>query len=65
MYDMWELKAPEVIQEEMVDGDTTYEVVSLEALPDYAGDFILYGVLADTGQRFCGGFSAVGTVWTR
>lgn len=31
-----------------LDGDTTYEVVSLEALPDYTGDFILYGVLADT-----------------
>lgn len=52
LYDMWELKAPEVIQEEMVDGDTTYEVVSLEALPDYAGDFILYGVLADTDSAF-------------
>ena len=52
LYDMWELKAPEVIQEEMVDGDITYEVVSLEALPDYAGDFILYGVLADTDSAF-------------
>ncbi len=52
LYDMWELKAPEIIQEEMVDGDTTYEVISLEALPDYAGDFILYGVLADTDSAF-------------
>ena len=45
LYDMWELKAPAKVQEEMVDGDTAYETVSLEALPDYTGDFILYGVL--------------------
>ena len=36
----------------MVDGDTAYEVVSLEALPEYTGDFILYGVLADTDSAF-------------
>lgn len=36
----------------MVDGDTAYEVVSLEALPEYAGDFILYGILADTDSAF-------------
>lgn len=48
LYDMWELKAPDKVQKKMVDGDTTYEVVSLEALPDYTGDFILYGVLEDT-----------------
>lgn len=52
LYDMWELKAPAKVQEEMVDGDTAYETVSLEALPDYAGDFILYGVLADTNSSF-------------
>ncbi len=45
LYDMWGLKAPAPIQTEMVDGDVTYEVISLEALPEYAGDFILYGVL--------------------
>ena len=28
------------------------ETVSLEALPDYTGDFILYGVLADTDSSF-------------
>lgn len=42
---MWDLKAPEKVQEEMVDGVPAYEVVSLEALPEYTGDFILYGVL--------------------
>lgn len=45
LYDMWGLKAPAPIQTEMVDGDVTYEVISIEALPEYAGDFILYGVL--------------------
>ena len=29
-----------------------YKVVSLEALPEYTGDFILYGVLADTDSSF-------------
>lgn len=45
LYDMWGLKAPEPIQSTMVEGDETYKVISVEALPDYAGDFILYGVL--------------------
>ena len=52
LYDMWNLKAPEKVQEEMVDGDTAYETISVEALPDYTGDFILYGVLADTDSSF-------------
>lgn len=52
LYDLWGLKAPQKVQEEMVDGDTAYEVVSLEALPEYTGDFILYGVLADTDSAF-------------
>ena len=52
LYDMWELKAPEAVQADMVDGDTQYQVVSLEALPEYTGDFILYGVLADTDSAF-------------
>ena len=39
----------------MVDADTSYEVVSLEALPEYTGDFILYGVLADTDSAFVEG----------
>lgn len=52
LYDMWDLKAPEKVQEEMVDGDTAYETISVEALPDYTGDFILYGVLADTDSSF-------------
>ena len=55
LYDMWELKAPEKVQTEMVDADTSYEVVSLEALPEYTGDFILYGVLADTDSAFVEG----------
>ena len=29
----------------MVEGDEAYKVISVEALPDYAGDFICYGVL--------------------
>lgn len=52
LYDMWDLKAPDVIQTEMVDGDETYKVISLEALPEYAGDFILYGVLDGTDPAF-------------
>lgn len=52
LYDMWGLKAPEKVQTEMVDGDAQYEVISVEALPDYVGDFILYGVLADTDSSF-------------
>lgn len=52
LYDLWGLKAPQKVQEEMVDGDTAYEVVSLEALPEYTGDFIMYGVLADTDSAF-------------
>ena len=52
LYDMWELKAPEAVQTHMVDGDTQYQVVSLEALPEYTGDFIFYGVLADTDSSF-------------
>ena len=45
LYDMWGLKAPEAIQGPMVDGDEAYKVIAVEALPDYAGDFICYGVL--------------------
>lgn len=52
LYDMWGLKAPEAIQSTMVDGDETYKVISLEALPEYAGDFILYGVLDGTDPAF-------------
>lgn len=52
LYDMWGLKAPEPIQTAMVDGDETYEVISLEALPQYAGDFILHGVLEGTDAAF-------------
>lgn len=52
LYDMWGLKAPEPIQSNMVDGDETYKVISLEALPEYAGDFVLYGVLDGTDPAF-------------
>ena len=52
LFDMWGLKAPEKVQEELIDGDKQYDVVSLEALPDYAGDFILYGVLDGTDDAF-------------
>ncbi|EOS59955.1 hypothetical protein C815_01808 [Firmicutes bacterium M10-2] len=52
LYDLWDLKAPEVVQKEMVDGDEAYKVISLEALPEYTGDYILYGVLSDTEPDF-------------
>lgn len=52
LYDIWKLKAPSAVQAEIVDADTPYKVVSLEALPEYTGDFILYGVLADTDSSF-------------
>lgn len=52
LYDMWGLKAPEPIQSTMIDGDETYKVISLEALPEYAGDFVLYGVLDGTDPAF-------------
>lgn len=52
LYDMWGLKAPEKVQKELVDGKKQYKVVSVEALPEYAGDFILYGVLANTDSSF-------------
>lgn len=52
LYDLWGLKAPEAVQKSMVDGDTPYEVISLEALPEYTGDYILYGVLTDTDASF-------------
>ncbi|MBF0580035.1 ABC transporter substrate-binding protein [Erysipelotrichaceae bacterium RD49] len=52
LYNMWGLKAPEAIQTTMVDGDETYKTISLEALPEYAGDFILYGVLDGTDPAF-------------
>ena len=52
LYDMWGLKAPEAIQSTMVDGDETYKVISVEALPEYAGDFILYGVLDGADSAF-------------
>ena len=55
LYDMWDLKAPEAVQQDMVDGDEAYQVVSLEALPDYTGDFIFYGVLNGTDPSFVEG----------
>ena len=52
LFDLWQLKAPQPVQERMVDGDTSYEVISLELLPEYAGDIIFYGVLADADSSF-------------
>lgn len=52
LYDLWDLKAPEIVQKEMVDGSEAYKVVSLEALPEYTGGYILYGVLSDTDPDF-------------
>ena len=44
LYDMWELKAPEIIQEEMA---------------GLRGTFYFVWCFGGYGQRFCGGFSAV------
>lgn len=52
LFDMWGLKAPQKVQEELIDGDKQYDVVSMEALPDYTGDFILYGVLDGADDAF-------------
>lgn len=52
LYDLWELKAPKAVQETMVEKNTEYKVISLEALVEYTGDFIFYGVLADTDHSF-------------
>lgn len=52
LYDMWGLKAPEAIQGPMVEGDEAYKVISVEALPDYAGDFIIHGVLDGADASF-------------
>lgn len=60
LYDMWGLKAPEPIQTAMVEGDETYKVISVEALPQYAGDFILHGVLAGTDSAYVDD----STLWT-
>ena len=59
LYDRWGLKAPEAIQGPMVDGDEAYEVISVEALPDYAGDFICYGVLDGADSALRGRLAAV------
>ena len=52
LFDLWELKAPAPVQERMVDGNTAYEVISMELLPEYTGDIIFYGVLAGTDSGF-------------
>jgi iron complex transport system substrate-binding protein len=52
LFDLWGLKAPAKVQESMVDGNTQYEVVALEVLPQYAGDIIFYSVLADADSAF-------------
>lgn len=52
LFDIWGLKAPEKVQTAMVEADTAYEVISLEVLPEYAGDFIFSGVLAGADSAF-------------
>jgi iron complex transport system substrate-binding protein len=52
LFELWGLKAPAQVQASQIDGDTQYEVVSLEVLPTYAGDFIFYSVLADADSAF-------------
>lgn len=52
LFDMWGLKAPEKVEEELIEGDKQCDVVSMEALPDYVGDFILYDVLDGADDAF-------------
>lgn len=59
LFDLWGLQAPPSVQETMVDGDTQYQVISLELLPQYTGDIIFYGVLADADS----GFVETSNVW--
>lgn len=42
IYDALELKAPEKVQTDVIEGSGFAEV-SLEAIPDYAGDYIFFG----------------------
>jgi len=42
-YDYLDLKAPDIIEKEIIDGDQ-YRELSLEALPEYCGDFIIKSV---------------------
>ncbi len=52
LFDLWGLKAPAKVQTTMVEGETAFEVVSLEALAEYTGDFIFYGVLDGADSAF-------------
>lgn len=52
LFDIWGLKAPEVVQNELINTDKQYDTVSLEAMPDYAGDIIFYSTLAGTDNSF-------------
>lgn len=40
IYGEFQLKAPELLQKEAIDSGTGWASISLEVLPDYAGDFI-------------------------
>jgi iron complex transport system substrate-binding protein len=60
LFDLWGLKAPEKVQMSMVDGDVQYETVALEALPEYAGDFVFYSTLAGADDAFV----AESAVWS-
>jgi len=42
-YDYLDLKAPDIIEKEIIDADQ-YRELSLEALPEYCGDFIIKSV---------------------
>lgn len=42
LYDLLELKAPEVVQKEIINGEQ-YRSISLEAINEYAGDMIMIG----------------------
>lgn len=42
LYDLLELKAPDIVQKEIIDGEQ-YRSISLEAIDDYAGDMVMIG----------------------
>lgn len=48
-YDYLDLKAPDIIEKNIIDGDQ-YRELSLEALPEYCGDFIINSVWDEKGN---------------
>lgn len=65
LYDIWGLQAPQIIEETLIDNETTYKAVSLELIPQYTGDYVIVGVSSDAdgellkGTELWQGLSAV------